>query len=169
MSERIYFLVDSLSSANSVVDHLKQHGVAESSIGVISHQDNIELTNLPEADLTEESDVTNALQRGAATGAATGLAAGLVAAAFPPSGLVIGGMALLGITGAGAAVGAWSASLIGISEQHPLVEQFQTRIDSGSILIVSDVEEDEADRIAGQIGSNIGLESDAHGVFNADG
>lgn len=167
MPTKIYLLTDNIDQASKAVQSLKTNGVEESRIGVISSDKNIELTDLPNPDLTETSDVVNALKRGAGTGATTGLVAGLLAMAFPPAGLVIGGAALAGVTGAGAAIGAWSASLIGVSERHPLVKEFGSEIKRGHLLVVADVDQDNdgAIELAERIGANLELASTRYGAI----
>jgi hypothetical protein len=72
---------------------------------------------------------------------------------FPAAGITLGGAALLGMTAAGGTVGAWSASMIGISESSELVKQFESAIDSGKTLILCRLPSTQANAIFDAISS----------------
>lgn len=130
-----YFIVEKITTATSVIDILKESGVRENNIGVVSNNNDIVLADLPEADLTERSTISASLKRGALLGSGSGLLAGVLVSIFPVAGLVVGGAAIAGMTAGGAALGAWSASMIGVSENSPLVKQFEHSLDEKKTLI----------------------------------
>lgn len=80
-------------------------------------------------------------------GGATGIVAGLVAMTFPLSGLVLGGGAVLAIALAGAGVGAWLSSMIGISLPNSCLKQFEDAIEAGEFLMVVDLPKERIDEI----------------------
>jgi hypothetical protein len=110
---RLYFLVPDVDSARKINDELLLARIEEKHIHVIA-KEGTPMDDVPEADLAQRSDLISALERGAAIGGVTGILAGIAAVAFPPSGLVLGGGAILATGLAGAGVGALSSSLIGV-------------------------------------------------------
>jgi hypothetical protein len=104
------------------------------------------LEDLPEATFLQKTDFLPALEQGVALGGATGLLAGLVAMALP-TGLVLGGGALLAITLAGAGVGGLMASMVGSGIGSRRIEQFQAAIENGELLMMVDVPWDRVEEI----------------------
>src|SRR5260370_4911241 len=109
---RLYFLLPRTQSAKAIVNELLLERVEWRHIHVIANQD-VPLEHLPEATLTQRSDLLPALARGTAAGGVVGMLAGLVALAFPPAGLTIAGGAVVAITLAGAGVGGGGAPVVG--------------------------------------------------------
>jgi len=141
--KRLYFLLPDISMAKSIVDGLLLARIEEQHIHIIA-KEGIPLDDLPEASLLQKSDLIPALERGAALGGVTGVLAGLFAVSFPPAGIVLGGGALLGITLAGAGIGAWLSSMIGVDLENTQLKAFEDAIHQGQILILVDVEKDRA-------------------------
>lgn len=170
MSSRIYFHTPTQSHAESVVNALKENGLTEEHISVISKEKNIQLTDLPNSDLSDRSDLVGSLKRGAGIGAATGLIAGIGIALFPIAGLAVGGAAVAGMTAGGAAFGAWSASLIGVSERHPIVEKFSSYLEQGGFLIIGSIDhdDDQAKSFADTIAHATGVKSEFYGTYESD-
>ena len=147
---RIYFLVPTVASARAIVDELLLKRIEERHIHVVARADT-PLEDLPAARVAQSSDLVPALQRGAAAGGLTGLLAGLVAVAFPPAGLVLGGGAALGLTLFGAGFGAWMSSMVGVSLPNSRIEQYQSAIESGQLLMMIDVPRDRVEEIEGLV------------------
>ncbi|MGB5427794.1 MAG: DUF1269 domain-containing protein [Gammaproteobacteria bacterium] len=137
---RLYFLIPSVDSAKTIVDELLLARVEQRHMHIAA-ADHHALTeaNLPEANLLQESDFIPAVERGLAIGGATGILAGIAAVALPGVGLVLGGGAILGIGLAGAGVGAWLSSMIGISVPSSRLTEFEDAIKAGSLLMMVDV------------------------------
>ncbi|HKJ70298.1 MAG TPA: DUF1269 domain-containing protein [Gammaproteobacteria bacterium] len=135
---RLYFLVPDIELARNIVRELLVARVEEKHLGVIARE-GTPMEELPEASITETSDVVKAAERGGAVGAATGVLAGVVATAFPPAGLVLGGGAVLAMGLAGAGVGAWASSLIGVSAPNSELREFEQAVEQGQILMLVDV------------------------------
>jgi hypothetical protein len=131
---------------HKVVDELLLARIEERHIHVIA-KENSPMEDLPEATLLQKSDFVPALERGVALGGATGVVAGLVALAFPPAGLVLGGGAVLSIALAGAGVGAWLSSMIGIDAPNSRLKAFEEAIEKGEFLMLVDVPKDRVDEI----------------------
>jgi uncharacterized membrane protein len=142
-----YIIVDDVESATGVLNVLKQLNVCDEDIGVISKDSDIAIAELPQADLSEKSKLPEALKRGALLGSGSGLLAGVVLTAFPTYGITVGGAAILGMAAGGGAIGAWAASLIGISENSELVQQFEDAIDNKKTLILCKLTQTQANSV----------------------
>jgi hypothetical protein len=137
---RLYFLVPTVESASQIVDELLLARIDERHIHIAAKDHHaLEEANLPEANLLQESDFIPALERGLAVGGATGLLAGIVAVSFPPAGLLLGGGAILGMSLAGAGVGAWVSSMIGSDVPNSQLKEFEQAIAGGQLLMMIDV------------------------------
>lgn len=142
--EKLLFLVPDVDTAHSVVGTLREIGVSDERIGVLANSE-ARIEDLPEADVEDDSDVLPAFGRGIAAGGATGLLAGLAALAFPPAGLVAGGAALVATTTlGGASFGAFASALVGTSVANSQLREYEEAIEQGKILMIVEVEEDEA-------------------------
>ncbi|NNG12614.1 MAG: DUF1269 domain-containing protein [Halobacteria archaeon] len=137
---RLYFLLPDVDSAKTIVDELLLARIEERHMHIAA-ADHHALTeaHLPEAGLLQESDFVPAVERGVAIGGATGILAGIAAVALPGVGLALGGGAILGIGLAGAGVGAWLSSMIGISAPSTRLKEFESAIEKGSLLMMVDV------------------------------
>ena len=146
---RLYFLLPHTDSAKVIVDELLLARIEERHIHIAAadHHALIE-AHLPEANLLQESDFIPAVERGLAVGGATGILAGIAAVVVPGVGLALGGGAILGIGLAGAGVGAWVSSMIGISTPSSRLTEFEKAIEEGQLLMVVDVPKDRVDEIS---------------------
>ena len=145
---RLYFLIPGIDSAKTIVDKLLLARIEQRHIHIAA-ADHHALTeaNLPEASLLQESDFIPAVERGLAIGGATGILAGVAAVALPGVGLVLGGGAILGIGLAGAGLGAWVSSMIGISAPSSRLTEFEDAIKEGGLLMMVDVPKTRVDEI----------------------
>ncbi len=144
--KRLYFLIPDTTIAKSIVDDLLVASVEENHIHVIA-KEGTPLEELPEASLLQKSDLIPALERGAAVGGTMGVLAGVLAVSFPAAGIVLGGGALLGITLAGAGIGAWLSSMIGVDVENTQLKGFEAAIHEGQILMLVDVAKDRVEGI----------------------
>lgn len=144
---RIYFLVPSIELTKNIVDDLLLARVEERHIHVLTKR-GTPLEDLPEASFLQKTDFLPALEQGLALGGATGLLAGLAAIALP-TGLVLGGGALLAISLAGAGLGGLMSSMVGISIGSRRIERFQEAMENGEFLMMIDVPRDRIEAIEG--------------------
>lgn len=140
---RIYFLAPDIQSARKTVEDFHGRNLDDRHIHLVASKDT-DLGELPEASALEDSDLFPALKRGAALGGTTGLVAGLVAVSLP-TGLVLGGGAVLALTAAGAGTGAWASSLIGAGLHDTEVTGHEEQIRQGAVLLMVDVPKEEVD------------------------
>jgi hypothetical protein len=145
---RLYFLIPTIDSAKTIVDELLLARVEQRHmhIAAADHHALVE-AHLPEAGLLQESDFVPAVERGLAIGGATGILAGIAAVAIPGVGLALGGGAILGIGLAGAGVGAWLSSMIGISAPSSRLTEFEEAIKQGNLLMMLDIPKKRVEEI----------------------
>ncbi|BAZ94792.1 transmembrane protein [Thiohalobacter thiocyanaticus] len=159
---RLYFLVPDIGTAKAIVDELLLARIEERRIHVLARE-GTPMEDLPEAKLSQKSDLVPALERGLAIGGAAGILAGIVAVSFPPAGLVLGGGAILatGLTGAG--VGALMSSMIGVDVANSRLKQFQQAIESGKLLMMVDTDKGRVEEIENKIKQHH-PEAEVHGT-----
>jgi hypothetical protein len=150
MMRRIYFLSPDIETTKRIVDDLLLARIEERHIHVVAKR-GTELEDLPEANLLQKSDFVPAVERGLALGGSAGALAGLVAIALPPASTVIAGGVLLGSALAGAGVGAWAGSLIGVSTPNSRIKQFEEAIEAGHLLVLADVPKNRVAEIEARI------------------
>jgi hypothetical protein len=143
---RIYFLVPDHDTTKTIVDELLLARIEERHIHVIA-KEGAPMEELPEASFLQKSDFVPALERGMTLGGATGIVVGLVAMTLPPAGLVLGGGAVLAMALAGAGVGAWLSSMIGISLPNSCLKHFEGAIEAGEFLMVVDLPKERIEEI----------------------
>ena len=143
--KRIYFLVPKIAIAKKVVNNLLLARIEERHIHVVAKR-GTPLEDLPEATFLQKSDFIPALEQGLALGGLTGVLAGVVAVALP-TGLVLGGGAVLAISLAGAGFGALMSSMIGLSIGDRRIKQFQEAMENGAFLMMVDVPRQRVEEI----------------------
>ncbi len=143
---RLYFLVPDIDHTRKIVDELLLARVDEKHIHVMA-KEGTPLEDLPEARLSQKSDLIPALERGLTLGGITGVIVGLVAITIPPAGVVLGGGAILASTLAGAGVGAWMATMIGVDVPNTRLTMFEEAIKHGEVLMMVDVAKDRVEEI----------------------
>ncbi len=134
---RLVLVVPNVDTARKIVADLLMEGLDKDEIHIIA-KEGIVLEGLPEAGLTEKTDLIPAMKRGLAAGSATGLIAGLAAVLLPTGLIAAGGAVLLASTLAGAAIGTWTASMIGVSVPSEEVKKYQQAIEAGKLLLLVD-------------------------------
>jgi len=142
---RIYFLAPNIEVSKKIVDELLLARIEERHIHVLAKR-GTPMENLPEATCLQKTDCIPALEQGLALGGLTGILAGLVAVALP-GGLVLAGGAVLGISLAGAGVGALLSSMIGSSIGDRRIRQFEEAMEEGAFLMMVDVPKNRLEEI----------------------
>jgi hypothetical protein len=156
----LYFLLPDVDTARKVVDELLLARIEERHIHVLA-KEGTELQDLPEATLFQKSDFVHAVERGLALGGGTGAVAGIAAIAIP--GMVLGGGAILGIALAGAGMGAWLSGMIGMDVPNTRLDEFESAINEGSILMMVDVRKEQVEQVSQSVKGHH-PEADMHGT-----
>lgn len=145
---RVTGIFDDAEHAASAVGDLRDLGVSEDHIGVLSHESEID---------TGSEDEAKATGRGAAAGAGVGALFGIAAAAIPAVGPFVTAGVLTSWMGAtagtvvgGAAIGAGSGALAGALQEHAdfsedTAEEYAEKVEKGGVLVVVDAEDDSFD------------------------
>jgi len=139
MKRRIYWLMPDLASARQAMDDLVWARVDVARIHFVGPE-GMDMAGLHAANVWQTSDLVHAAKTGWVVGSACGLVLGFATALlFPivgddPEWEVAVLMALLG-----GVVGAWSASMIGISIPSPRLQRFEGAIAQGRILLMVDL------------------------------
>ena len=163
MTRRLYFLLPDVERCEALVNDLEDHGIPERHMHVVA---SIEQTieGLPEAGMLQKTELLHWMEIGLGLGGTAGLLGGLLVVSFPPSGLVIGGGALLATTVLGAGFGAVVSSLMKSHEHNHGVDHFEQAIEQGELLLLVDVPRDEVEAVKALI---MGHHPEAEiGVFN---
>lgn len=142
---RIYFLVPGIETTKKIVEELLLERVEERHIHVLGKR-GTSLEKLPEAGFLQKTDFVPALEQGIALGTVVGLIGGLIAMVLP-TGLLLGGGAVLAISFAGAGVGGLMSSMVGSSIGNRRIEQFQAAMEEGELLVMIDVDRDRVEEI----------------------
>jgi uncharacterized membrane protein len=152
MQRRLYFMLPDIETTHQVVEKLLNAQVEKDNMYVVA-RDDAQTHDLPEAGLTEKSDITGSAGRGVTAGGVTGVLAGLTAMVFPPAGIAIGGGVVAASALAGAGFGAWASSMIGISQDNPQVQNYETAIRDGQVLMMVDIDPARVDEIRAEVES----------------
>jgi len=141
--KRLYFLLPDVDTTRRIVDELLLAHVPYEHIHVLAAP-HLPMETLPEAGLSQRTDLVPAIERGLAVGGSVGLLAGLAAIAFPLGPLAAGGAILFGALG-GAGFGAWVSAMVGVSLPNSRLERFEHAISGGHLLMMVDVPRQQTD------------------------
>jgi hypothetical protein len=143
--KRIYFLVPNIEIVRNIVDELLLARVEERHIHILAKR-GTPLGDLPEASVLQKTDLIPAMERGLAIGGMTGTLAGLIAVALP-TGLVLGGGAVLSIALAGAGLGSWFAGMVGLNVGNSRLKPYEEAIERGEFLLIVDVPKNQVEKV----------------------
>jgi len=137
---RLYFLAPHLNSAKAIFRDLLLARIDDHHVHVVSKdEEQLVKEDLPVATLFEKTDLVPAFERGLILGFACGLVISLIGVFLTPFGIQLGGGSILAITLAGAALGAWASSMIGISMHNSHLKGFENAIAKGEYLFIVDI------------------------------
>ena len=136
---RGYWLLPNLASARRTMGDLQQARIAAAHIH-FAGPEGMDMTGLHAANVWQTSDVVHAAETGLVIGGALGTVVGLVAALlFPVMGESPEWQTAVVLAVLGGAIGAWSASMIGISIPSARLRRFEGAIDQGQMLLMVDL------------------------------
>lgn len=147
---RLFFLAPDVQSAHALVDSLLLAHIPDKHIHVLARE-GTPLGDLPEAGVAQRSDLIPAIERGAAAGGTTGLIAGLIAVALPGMAIIPAGGLVIALAAAGALVGGWASSLVGVSVDSTRLTRFKDAIAAGQVLVMADVAQEQVQSILDRI------------------
>jgi len=138
MIRRMYFMIPNVSLARTIHKELLLSRVADSRMHVIARED-VDLNDLPEANLLQKSDLIHSIQTGIPIGGLTGVILGAFAVS---SGLVspgYEGVTVMLTVFAGLFLGVFASTLIAVNVPNTRHRRFEGELLSGKILFIVDV------------------------------
>jgi len=151
MRRRLYFLLPNVENARQAVNELLLARIDIGHIHVMARS-GTSMSDLPEADILQKSDLVYGFERGLLIGGFTGIIAGIIASLSTSTGLSTGGL-ILACAAAGAIIGAWSSGMIGSDVVNSRVKPFEDAMDNGHILLMVDVPKDDVKTITAMVTS----------------
>ncbi len=150
--KRLYFLVPTIEATTSIVEELRRAGVPDQDIYVVGKDHHrLQLAHLHEAGILQTTGLLYALKRGLIIGAIIGAIAGYIAGQLVPE-LHASEISMIIAVGLfGAAVGAWSSTLIGSSTPNPRVWKYEIQINAGKLLMLVDIPKEREQEIVSRI------------------
>jgi hypothetical protein len=136
----MYFVVKNPTDAHIASEQLLLASVDSHQMRFMASK-GTDLGNLPLANVAQKTDLIHGAQLGGVIGLFLGLAVGwyIYSRMAPPPGLTFEEIVLLISALAGAALGAWIASMIGASQPNSRHRRFEKDIAAGRILLMIDV------------------------------
>lgn len=143
---RLYFLTPDVPTATTIVDELLLARIGFEHIHVLAREDT-PLGELPQAGLVQKTDLIASIERGLGLGGAVGMLGGLIVVSIPGLAVISAGPLLVSLTVAGAALGTWLSSMIGVSVDSPRLKRYEDAINNGQLLMMVDVPAKRVDEI----------------------
>ena len=147
MKKRLYFILPDTITAETVHNELLLARIPEKHMHAIG-RDDLDLTDLPKANLLHTSDVVHGAQLGFIIGGFTGvLMASLTASmGWLASGLEVWSVSSLAM--GGAFLGAWASSMVAINIPNTRLKPYRKAIDNGQVLFCIDIPARQVDEIS---------------------
>lgn len=143
MRKRIYCLMPEIERCESLVRDLREAGLSDKLIHIVARED-MHIKGIREANMAIRTNLVQGAELGLSLGGIAGMIGGLLAVTFPPSGLILGGGAiLLTSTLAGAGFGGIISALMASGIPKEEVESAWYEIEQGQILVVLDLGQKE--------------------------
>ncbi|OQY55827.1 MAG: DUF1269 domain-containing protein [Candidatus Parabeggiatoa sp. nov. 2] len=146
MRRRLYFMLPDVVHCKQLVTELQKANVAQRDIHVVARND-IPLEGLHQASALQKTELAHGLELGAGIGGVAGMLGGVLPVVFPPAGIILGGGAILASTLAGASFGTIVSALIARDIPNHELENFQTCIARGHVLLILDIPTDLVDEM----------------------
>jgi hypothetical protein len=149
---RLCFLFPDVERVRRAVGALHAVDITDSNIMVVARRD-IPLRGLPSANI-DATDALPGLKRGLAGGAALGAIAGIIVG-FTSLGAYFGTtLSILWLTLIGGVIGGLGTLLAGSAFFSTRLEHFKNDIESGKVLLMTDVAEDRSDEVKHLVTTN---------------
>ncbi len=138
MIRRMYFIIPNVSLARTIHNELLLSRVAESKMHVIARED-VDLNDLPEANILQKSDLVHSIQRGIPLGGLTGVLLGALAISLGMVSPGYEGITMMLTVLAGLFIGVFSSTLIAVNVPNTRHRRFEKDLSKGKILFIVDV------------------------------
>ena len=146
MIRRMYFIIPNTSIARTIHNELLLSRVAESRMHVIARED-IDLNDLPEANIFQKSDLIHSIQTGIPIGGLTGVVLGALAVSLGAVSPGYEGVTIMLTVFAGLFLGVFASTLIAVNVPNTRHRKFEKEVSSGKILFIVDVPVEKVQQI----------------------
>ncbi len=146
MRRRLYLVLPDLASARRTADDLLLARVEDRHMHFLGRRD-VSLGELHEAGVLQKTDVRHAFFLGAGIGVVGGAALGVALKIGSLAGYEFDVGTLLLCTLGGLLLGAWAATLIGVSTPSVKLRRFEAELEAGRILLMVDVPHSRVEEI----------------------
>jgi hypothetical protein len=138
MRRRLYVVLPDMASARQTANDLLLARIEDRHMHFLGRRD-VSLGELHEASVLQKTDVRHAFFLGAGIGVVGGAALGVILKLADVDGLAFNVGNLIACTVGGLILGAWMATLVGVSTPSIKLKAFETDLESGKILLMVDV------------------------------
>lgn len=138
MRRRLYFILPDVASARRTADDLLLARIEDRRMQFLARR-GTDLGPLREASYFQKTDLLHGAAVGFGLGGVGGVLFGALIVAYPPEGTHPQMVAVLIAAVAGAAFGAWTASMAAASVPNSRLKQFREDIERGKVLLILDV------------------------------
>jgi uncharacterized membrane protein YeaQ/YmgE (transglycosylase-associated protein family) len=162
MKLRMYVMLPNVTSARRLADDLLLARIEDRRMHFLARR-GTELGELREASYLQKSDTVHGAFVGLVVGGIMGLLLGLLLLEFPPHGASLQPVAVLATGIAGAVLGTWIASMVGMQVPNSRLKGFDAEIQSGKVLLILDIQSNRRDEVRAIL-SRTGAEAADRGI-----
>jgi hypothetical protein len=146
--KRLYYLTESIDSAEEISNDLHQAGITDWNFHVLSKDEaGLYKRHLHSANYLQKLDIVRNGERGAMIGFAVAILVTWYVVSAEPFGSQLNGMVYAAIFGFITLFGAWMGGLVGLSRENQKIAEYHDEIESGKFLIMVDVKAEEEDKV----------------------
>lgn len=138
MRRRLYFMLPSVINARRMLDELLLARVEERYIHFLAREGSL-FPDMPEVNFLQKTDLIPGMEIGMVAGAASGLLIGTLLLIFPPEGLQLSTLALLGAGVGGAVFGTWVSGMAAAAIPSSRLKPFMQEVEAGKVLMIVDL------------------------------
>jgi hypothetical protein len=151
MRRRMYYVMPDTASARRIMDDLLLARVEERHIHFLA-KPGTPMEGLHECNVLQKTDLVHGAQLGLVIGALLGCVGGGLLVYFGVAAAHWQIATLIGTTLLGALLGTWVSSMVGSAIPNSRLQQFDTLIDQGCILLMIDVPEHKVEELKKLLG-----------------
>lgn len=138
MRVRIYITLPDLASARRLANDLLLARIEDRHMHFLARR-GTDLGELHEASYLQKTDTIHGAFVGLVIGGLTGILAGIVLMNNPPAGIQLEMGIVFATAAAGAGVGTWISSMVGMQVGNSRLKRFENDIEQGQVLLMLDV------------------------------
>jgi len=153
MIRRMYFMIPNASLARTIHNELLLARVGESRMHVIARED-VDLNDLPEANIFQKSDLLHSIQTGIPLGGLTGVVLGALAVSLGAVSPGYEGVTIMLTVFAGLFLGVFASTLIAVNVPNTRHQRFEKEVSNGKILFIVDVPVEKVQQITDMVASH---------------